>query len=303
MSAPTAPPSATEAGQLTKETYRGRIHPDWCPGCGDFSVLAALQTAMFELGLQPHQTCVISGIGCSSNLPGYVNTYGMHTLHGRAVPVASGVQLANHKLKVIVTGGDGDGYGIGCNHLIHCMRRNYDLTYVVMNNQIYGLTTGQCSPTSLKGAKTKSTPYGNVENPINPLALALAGGATYIARGFSGNQKMLSELIAGGLRHRGFALIDVFSPCVTYNKDNTYQFFRPRVKDLAELKHDPTDFHAAMDRAMQWGDEIPIGLFWKREDLPSLDQLEPVLDEGGPLAHRPLGIPPETAKALISELM
>jgi 2-oxoglutarate ferredoxin oxidoreductase subunit beta len=172
-----------------------------------------------------------------------------------------------------------------------------------MNNQIYGLTTGQCSPTSVKGMKTKSTPFGNVENPINPIALAIAGGATYVARGFSGNQKMLAELIAGGLRHRGFALIDVFSPCVTYNKDNTYQFFRPRVKDLAELGHDPTDFHAAMERAYQWGDTIPIGLFWKREDLPTLDELEPVLAEGGPLAHRPLGVPAEIARQLVAELM
>src|ERR671930_1341288 len=240
MPAPTAPPATTEPGQLTKETYRGRIHPDWCPGCGDFSVLAALQTAMFELELPPHQACVISGIGCSSNLPGYVNTYGMHTLHGRALAVATGVRCGNHELKVICAGGDGDGYGIGGNHFIHSMRRNVDLTYIVMNNQIYGLTTGQCSPTSAKGMKTKSTPFGNVENPINPLALAIAGGATYVARGFSGNQKQLAALIVGGLRHRGFALIDVFSPCVTYNKDNTYQFFRPRVKDLAELGHDPT---------------------------------------------------------------
>ena len=172
-----------------------------------------------------------------------------------------------------------------------------------MNNQIYGLTTGQCSPTSAKGMKTKSTPFGNVENPINPIALAIAGGATYVARGFSGQQKHLVELIKGGIQHRGFALIDVFSPCVTYNKDNTYQWFRPRVKTLDELGHDPTDFHAAMDKAFLWGDEIPIGLFWRRTDLPALDQLEPVLAEGGPLAHRHLGIGDEDAKALVAELM
>src|SRR5882672_3351528 len=264
---------------LTVKDLKGHTDPDWCPGCGDFGVLHALKTAIAELGLYPNEVLTISGIGCSSNLPGYINTYGMHTLHGRALAVATGAQLANHKLKVIVTGGDGDGYGIGCNHLIHCMRRNYDLTYLVMNNEIYGLTTGQCSPTSLKGAKTKSTPFGSVENPLNPLALAIAGGGTYVARGFSGNQKQLVELIKGGINHRGFALIDVFSPCVTYNKDQTYQFFRPRVKDLAEMKHDPTNFHAAMDRAYQWDDTIPIGLFWKRTDLPALDQLEPVLEQ------------------------
>jgi 2-oxoglutarate ferredoxin oxidoreductase subunit beta len=294
--------SKAKPAPLTAKDFKGKVDPDWCPGCGDFGVLAALQSALAELGLQPHEVITISGIGCSSNLPGFIHTYGMHTLHGRAVAVASGVQLSNHSLKVIATGGDGDGYGIGGNHFIHCMRRNYDMTYLVMNNQIYGLTTGQCSPTSVKGMKTKSTPYGNVENPINPIALAIAGGATYVARGFSANQKMLVELIKGGIQHRGFALIDVFSPCVTYNKDNTYQFFRPRVKDLAELNHDPTDFHAAMDRAYEWDETIPIGLFWKREDLPALDQLEPVL-EAGPLAHQPLRIDPQTAKGLIRELM
>src|SRR3984885_13422120 len=176
MSTPveTAPAPATPAvqpGQLTKDTYKGKIHPDWCPGCGDFSVLAALQTAMFELGLQPHQVCVVSGIGCSSNLPGYVSTYGMHTLHGRALAVATGVKLANHELNVAVTGGDGDGFGMGGNHFIHTMRRNVDLLYLAMDNQIYGLTTGQTSPTSQLGMKTKSAPHGNVEPPINPIAL------------------------------------------------------------------------------------------------------------------------------------
>src|SRR6187397_3649210 len=216
---PVTPATTTPAqpGQLTKDTYRGRIHPDWCPGCGDFSVLAALQSAMFELGLQPHQVCVISGIGCSSNLPGYVNTYGMHTLHGRSLAVAIGVKLANHELKVICTGGDGDGFGIGGNHFVHTMRRNVDLTYIVMDNQIYGLTTGQVSPTSIKGMKTKSTPGGNIENPINPIPLAIAAGATYVARGYTGQIKHLVELIKGGMNHKGFALIDAFSPCVTFN--------------------------------------------------------------------------------------
>src|SRR5438034_8970681 len=303
MSAPTAPPATTtEPGQLRKDTYRGRIHPDWCPGCGDFSVLAALQTALFELQLQPHQVCVISGIDCSSNLPGYVNTYGMHTLHGLALAVATGVRLGNHELKVICTGGDGDGFGIGGNHFVHTMRRNVDLTYIVMDNQIYGLTTGQCSPTSAKGMKTKSTPFGNVENPINPIPLAIVGGATYVARGFSGQQKHLTQLIKGAIQHKGFALIDVFSPCVTYNKDNTYQWFTPRVKKLEDMRHDPTDFHAALDRGYKWGEEIPIGLFWKHTDLRTLEEQEPVLHDGnGPLAHRQLGISDETAKALIKE--
>src|SRR6202030_3517132 len=164
------------------------------PGCGDFGVLAALQKALVELQIPTHNVVTISGIGCSSNLPGYINTYGMHTLHGRSLAVATGAQLGNHRLKVVVTGGDGDGFGIGGNHFVHVMRRNVDLTYIVMDNQIYGLTTGQCSPTSVKGMKTKSTPYGSVENPINPIPMAIVGGATYVARAFSGKQKHMIEM-------------------------------------------------------------------------------------------------------------
>jgi 2-oxoglutarate ferredoxin oxidoreductase subunit beta len=292
-----------ERPKLTVKDFKGRVDPDWCPGCGDFGVLAALKQALAELGLQPHEVMTVCGIGCSSNLPGYVNAYGMHTLHGRALAVATGAQLANHKLKIIATGGDGDGFGIGGNHFLHTLRRNVDLTYLVMDNQIYGLTTGQVSPTSIKGMKTKSTPFGSVENPINPISLAIAGGATYVARGFTGQQKHLVDLIKGGIQHRGFSLIDVFSPCVTYNNDNSHEFFKARVKKLEEMGHDPTDFHSAMDKAYLWDEVIPIGLFWKRTDLPSLDELEPVLAEGGPLAHRPLGVSPEAAKALIQVLM
>lgn len=288
---------------LTIKDFKGHADPDWCPGCGDFGVLHALKQAVAELGLYPHEVLTISGIGCSSNLPGYINTYGMHTLHGRALPVATGAQLGNHSLKVVVTGGDGDGYGIGGNHLMHTMRRNVDLTYIVMDNQIYGLTTGQLSPTSLKGMKTKSTPYGSVENAINPIPLAIAGGATYVARGYTGQVKHLVELIKGGIQHRGFSLIDVFSPCVTFNRDNTHDYFKQRTQKLEDRGHDPTDFHAAIDRGYDWGETIPIGLFWKRDDLPALDQLEPVLDEGGPLARRALGVDPETAQALIREHM
>ncbi len=288
---------------VDKTSYKGKIHPDWCPGCGDFSVLMALQKALLELELQPHQVMTISGIGCSSNLPGYVNTYGMHTLHGRSLAVATGAALGNHELKIIATGGDGDGFGIGGNHFMHTMRRNVDLTYLVMDNQIYGLTTGQTSPTSVVGMKTKSTPHGNVENPINPIPLALVAGATYVARGFSGKQKHLVELIKGAITHKGFAFVNVFSPCVTYNKDNTYKWFAPRIKILEDEGHDTSDFYQAMKRGYEWGDEIPIGLFWKRDDLPSLDQLEPVLDKGGPLAYRELGISKEQFDKLIAELM
>ncbi len=292
-----------ERAKLTVKDLKGKADPDWCPGCGDFGVLAALKQAIAELGLQSHEVMTISGIGCSSNLPGYLNTYGMHTLHGRALAVATGAQLGNHELKIIVTGGDGDGYGIGGNHFVHAMRRNVDLTYIVMNNQIYGLTTGQLSPTSSQGMKTKSTPFGSVEHPVNPIPLAIVAGATYVARGFTGQQKHLVELIKGGVQHRGFALIDTFSPCVTYNHDNTHEFFKQRTRRLDEIGHNPTDFHDALEKGCQWGDVIPIGLFWKREDRPALDQFEPVLGEGGPLAHRRLGVDPAIARALVKELM
>src|SRR5436189_3055472 len=284
--------------------FKSEIKPDWCPGCGDFGVLNSLQKACADLNLEPHQVMVVSGIGCSSNLPGFFNSYGMHTLHGRSIAVASGVKLGNSDMTVIVTGGDGDGYGIGVGHFVHAMRRNLDITYIVMDNQIYGLTTGQTSPTSVKGMKTKSTPHGNVENPINPLPMAIVGGATYVARGFSAKQKHLVELLKGAIMHKGFSLVDVFSPCVTYNKDNTYQWFNPRVKILEEQGHDPTDFHKAIERGYQWGEEIPIGLFWRRTDLESMEDLEPVLHTGeGPLAVRPLGISPEQAQRLIHELL
>lgn len=287
---------------LTVKDMKGHADPDWCPGCGDFGVLHALKQAIVELGLLPHEVLTISGIGCSSNLPGYINTYGMHTLHGRALAVASGAQLANHELKVIVTGGDGDGYGIGGNHFLHAMRRNLDVCYLVMDNQIYGLTTGQVSPTSVKGMKTKSTPMGSVENPINPIPLAIAAGATYVARGYTGQVRHLTDLIKGGIQHHGFALIDCFSPCVTFNRDNTHEFFKQRTIKLEGMGHDVTDFHMAMQRGYEWGDEIPIGLFWQRTDLPALHELEPVL-ERGPVARQPLGIDADTAKSLVAELM
>ena len=282
---------------------KGKVDPDWCPGCGDFGVLSALQKALVELQIPNHDVVIISGIGCSSNLPGFINTYGMHTLHGRALAVATGVKLANHGLTVLVTGGDGDGFGIGGNHFVHSMRRNVDLLYIVMDNQIYGLTTGQTSPTSRIGMKTKSMPFGNVEAPVNPISLALAAGATFIARGFSGEQKHLTELIKHGIEHKGFSFLDVFSPCVTYNLDNTYQWFRPRIKKLEDdVAYDPTDWMAAMEKSLLWGDEIPIGRFFERTDVPTLHAAEPVLN-GGPLVYSDTRIPPEVAGSFIEELM
>src|SRR6202167_3177236 len=197
--------------ELPVESFEGIVDPDWCPGCGDFGVLKALKAGAAKAGVMPKDMVVVSGIGCSSNLPGFINSYGVHSLHGRSIPVATGVRLANTDLRVVITGGDGDGYGIGIGHFIHAMRRNLDLTYIVMDNQIYGLTTGQASPTTMKEQRTKSTPEGNVESPINPLALAIVSGATYVARGYSGEPNHLADIIAGGISHKRFSLIDVFS--------------------------------------------------------------------------------------------
>jgi len=282
---------------------KGKVDPDWCPGCGDFGVLAAVQKALVELQIPNHQVATVSGIGCSSNFPGFINTYGMHTLHGRSLPVASGLKLANHELTVLVTGGDGDGFGIGCGHFVHAMRRNINLNYFVLDNQIYGLTTGQTSPTSRIGMKTKSNPYGNMDTPVNPITLALSAGATFVGRGFSGDQKHLTELIKQAIQHKGFSFLDIFSPCVTYNKDNTFQWFRPRVKKLEDnAEYDPTNWVGAMEKATLWGEEIPIGKFYERTDLPSLEETEPVLDDM-PLIARELHIPTDVAKKFVEELM
>ena len=288
--------------ELPIETYAGVIDPDWCPGCGDFGVLKAVKMAAGKAGVASKDLVIVSGIGCSSNLPGYVHAYGVHSLHGRAVAVATGIKLANTDLKVVITGGDGDGYGIGIGHFIHAMRRNLDLTYVVMDNQIYGLTTGQASPTTMKEMRTKSTPRGNVELPINPIALALVSGATYIARGFSGEPNHMADLIAGGIRHKGFALIDTFSPCVTYNKLNTYPWFKKRVYKLeGEPTYDPGNSRAALEKSFEWGDRIPLGLFY-RDDQPTYEDSEPAFRRG-PLVHQPLAIDPTLFQSLVEELM
>jgi 2-oxoglutarate ferredoxin oxidoreductase subunit beta len=286
---------------LDLDTFKGPMHPDWCPGCGDFGVLKALKEAAVELQIPPHELMVVSGIGCSSNLPGFINAYGAHTLHGRAIPVATGIKLANTDLNVVITGGDGDGYGLGLGHFIHAVRRNLDLTYIVMDNQIYGLTTGQASPTSMLDVATKTTPRGNVEMPINPLALAIISGATYVARGFSGNPRQLAQLIAGAIAHKGFALIDVFSPCVTWNKVNTYAWFRQRVYDVNEEGHDPQDYSAALRKAIEFGDRIPTGLIYQA-DRPTYQESEPVLQRG-PLVRQKMGIERPLFDELLAEFM
>src|SRR5215467_4622568 len=283
--------------ELPIHSYEGIVEPDWCPGCGDFGVLKGVKMAAAKAGVAPKDLVLVSGIGCSSNLPGYVHSYGVHSLHGRSVAVGTGIKLANTDLKVVMTGGDGDGYGIGIGHFIHAMRRNLDLTYVVMDNQIYGLTTGQASPTTMKEHRTKSTPRGNVEFPINPIALALVSGATYIARAFSGENKHLADLFAEAIAHKGFSLVDVFSPCVTYNKINTYDYFRKRTYKLeGESGHNSAKMESAMERALEWGDRIPIGIFY-RDEQPTYEDHEKAFRDG-PLVKQSLGLGAETFDAL-----
>ncbi len=239
---------------------------NWCPGCGNFGIQAAVKQALVNLELAPESVVISTGIGCGSKINQWIETYGFAGLHGRSLPVAMGVKLANHDLTVIDAGGDGDGYGIGTAHFIHAMRRNLDVVYLVENNQVYGLTLGQTSPTSEKGAKGPSTPKGVIEPPVNPLRLALSSDCTFVARGFSGDIPHLTKLIEEGVKHKGFALIDIFQPCVTFNKINTYAYFRQRVYKLEDEKnYNSSDINMAFDKAGEWGDKIPIGLFYKTE--------------------------------------
>lgn len=246
------------------EQFKTAAKPTWCPGCGNYSLWNALKKSLAESGIDKKDFVLVSGIGCSGKDPYWVNTYGFCGLHGRPLPVATGVKLANLNLKVIACGGDGDGYSEGGNHFLHTCRRNIDLTYIVHNNQIYGLTTGQASPTSKKGLKTKSTPFGNKEEALNPLAVAITSGASFVGRGFAGDIEHLSWLFKEAIKHKGFALVDVLQPCVTFNKENTFEFFRERCYKLEEKKHDFTDKMKALEKAMEW-DDIPIGIFYKVE--------------------------------------
>lgn len=259
--------------------------PDWCPGCGLFGMQMAVKQALAELNLEPHKVFMVTGIGCGSKATHWIKTYGSHAIHGRLLPVAMGAKLANHSLTVIGMGGDGDGYGIGMGHFIHTMRRNVNLLYIVNNNQIYGLTKGQASPTSKKGMKTKSTPFGVIETPINPISLAICSGATFVARGFAGDLAHLKWLIMEGIKHKGFALIDVFQPCVTFNKINTFDYFRQRVYKLNDDKNYKTsDAARALQKAHEENGKLPIGIFYQ-ESREINEELEPQLAKE-PLAYQ-----------------
>lgn len=237
---------------VTFKDFRNTIKPNWCPGCGDFSVQAAIQRAAANQGIEPHELAVVSGIGCSGRVSGYINAYGLHGIHGRALPIAQGLKMANRDLNVIATGGDGDGFAIGMGHTVHSIRRNIDVTYIVMDNQIYGLTKGQTSPRSAAGFVTKSTPGGAIEPSLKPLEVALSSGATFVAQSFSTDLKELTAIIEAGMQHKGFSFINVFSPCVTYNKINTYDWFKEHLTKLADIEdYDNSDRQLAMKTVME----------------------------------------------------
>jgi 2-oxoglutarate ferredoxin oxidoreductase subunit beta len=274
--------------------FKTQVHNDWCPGCGDFGILNAVQMALAEIELAQDNIAIFSGIGCSGKLPHFVKVYGIHTLHGRALPYAMGAKLANPELEVLVVGGDGDGLGIGVGHFVNMGRRNVDLTYIIHDNGVYGLTKGQASPTLQLGIKTKSLPEPNINAAINPIALALASGVTFVARAYAYDIKHLKETIIRAIRHRGFAFVDVLQPCPTYNDINTKDWYSgedrldpvtkkpiPRVYKIEDLGYDPVvrvgltreQTRAKMNKALElsdeWGDRIPIGVFYQNETSPT----------------------------------
>jgi 2-oxoglutarate/2-oxoacid ferredoxin oxidoreductase subunit beta len=263
------------------KSLESKQFPNWCPGCGDFGIWMAIKQAMTQLDYDQDEYVIVSGIGCGSKMPHWIRTFGLHTLHGRPAPVASGVKLANHKMKVIIVGGDGDGYGIGMGHFIHLMRRNYDVIYLIENNQVYGLTTGQTSPTTDKGTCTISTPHGVLEEPVNPMALAISAGATWVGRSFSGDIQHLAKMIKDGIEHKGTAILDVLQPCVTFNKKNTYQWYQQRVYKLGEGddQHDVSNKVAAFEASQMWEDRINIGVYYKTLRSTYEDGLPQLKDE------------------------
>ncbi|MDR4886416.1 2-oxoacid:ferredoxin oxidoreductase subunit beta [Fredinandcohnia sp. QZ13] len=286
----------------TFKDFRNNVKPNWCPGCGDFSVQAAIQRAAANVGLEPEQLAVISGIGCSGRISGYINAYGLHGIHGRSLPIAQGVKMANRDLTVIASGGDGDGYAIGMSHTIHAIRRNIDITYIVMDNQIYGLTKGQTSPRSEMGFKTKSTPQGSIESALSVMEMALTAGATFVAQSFSTDLKDLTALIEAGIKHKGFSLINVFSPCVTYNKVNTYDWFKENLTKLAVVEgYDPSDRSMAMQTLMKHN-SLVSGLIYQNTEKPSYQELVHGYNET-PLVHADLNLDEEKFNKLVAEFM
>jgi 2-oxoglutarate ferredoxin oxidoreductase subunit beta len=276
---------------LKPSDFKTDVFADWCPGCGDFGIMTALQMALAELGLQPHQVVLVSGIGCSGKEAHNVKAYGVHTLHGRTLPFATGIKVANPDLEVIAIGGDGDGLGIGAGHFVNTGRRNLDITYIIHDNGVYGLTKGQASPTLGLGVKTKAIPKPNINQALNPIALALMTGYTFVARSYAYDVQHLKNTIIEGIQHKGLAFIDVLQPCPTYNDINTKEWYagedridagtgkaRGRLYKLGDVGYDPAvqnvddDFStkiAALNKSQEWGDRIPIGVFYKNELEPT----------------------------------
>jgi 2-oxoglutarate ferredoxin oxidoreductase subunit beta len=272
---------------LKTSDFRTDVFADWCPGCGDFGIMTALQMALAELGKEPHQVVIVSGIGCSGKEAHNVKVNGVHTLHGRTLPFALGIKLADPELEVLAISGDGDGLGIGAGHFVNAGRRNLDITYIIHNNGVYGLTKGQASPTLRLGLKTKAIPRPNINEAVNPIALAIISGYTFAARSYAYDVKHLKETIKQGIIHKGMAFIDVLQPCPTYNDINTKDWYagedridpktgkpQPRLYKLEETGYDPLvrgqhdEFEketGAIEKAREWGDKIPIGVFYKNE--------------------------------------
>ena len=261
------------------EDYESSYKNHWCPGCGNFGILAAMKDALVNLEIQPEQLLIISGIGQAAKTPHFLKCNMFHALHGRALPLATGAKIANHNLNILVNSGDGDCYGEGGNHFMHAIRRNVDLTLLVHNNKIYGLTKGQASPTSDVGMVTPMQPNGVISESFNGLVVALSLGAGFVARGFSGNMEHLSILIQEGIKHKGISLIDILQPCVSFNRVNTYDWYKKRVYDLFEENYVPDNFENAMNLARQWGDRIPIGIIYKKEKAVFTDRIE-VFNQG-----------------------
>jgi 2-oxoglutarate ferredoxin oxidoreductase subunit beta len=268
---------------MNPNEYKTDLKPVWCPGCGDFAVLNSVYRALAESGCAPHDTVIISGIGCSSRLPGYVDTYGFNSLHGRSLPIATGVKLASPRLTVVAVGGDGDGVAIGGNHFMHAARRNVDMAYIMMDNEIYGLTKGQAGPTTPSGDKTKSTTYGNPDPSVDPCALAISFGASWVARGFSGDVKGTTELMKRAIAHHGFAFLNIISPCVTWRGDDQHKELRAKMRALP-VAHDVTDREAAL-RFTNEGEEMTVGVLY--------DVLRPTLvDQMAEIERRARGAKP-----------
>jgi 2-oxoglutarate ferredoxin oxidoreductase subunit beta len=281
----------------TMADYTG-LASAWCPGCGNFGILKALNKALIEMGIEPHQILLVSGIGQAGKLPHYTRGNVFNSLHGRPIPPAIGAKIANSELIVIAISGDGDAYGEGGNHFLHAARRNHDITYLIHNNQVYGLTKGQASPTSDVGFVTKTTPYG-AATPVNPVALAIVSGASFVGRGFAGDIDHLTNLIKKGITHRGFASIDILQPCVSFNHRNTFQWYKERVYRLEDERYDPGDKKAALEKALEWGERIPIGIIYE-ENLPVYEDQLPALSKSPLVRHE---INPTRVEKLFAEFV